>query len=84
MWENPIENIVGKGENYGYQHFLLFPTIFLTFPGQIPALNPLRNDTILGWPKLQEFAADEIKFAENNRKFSIQVENTGKRRNYSL
>ena len=23
-----IENIVGKGENVGYQHFLLFPTMF--------------------------------------------------------
>ena len=23
-----IENIVGKGENAGYQHFLLFPTMF--------------------------------------------------------
>ena len=22
------ENIVGKGENAGYQHFLLFPTMF--------------------------------------------------------
>ena len=29
-----IENIVGKGENAGYQHFLLFPQIFqkLSFP----------------------------------------------------
>ena len=24
-----VENIVGKGENAGYQHFLLFPTMFL-------------------------------------------------------
>ena len=23
-----VENIVGKGENAGYQHFLLFPQIF--------------------------------------------------------
>ena len=23
-----IENIVGKGENAGYQHFLFFPTMF--------------------------------------------------------
>ena len=23
-----VENILGKGENAGYQHFLLFPTIF--------------------------------------------------------
>ena len=24
----PVENIVGKGENAGYQHFLLFPQCF--------------------------------------------------------
>ena len=24
-----VENIVGKGENAGYQHFLLFPQYFL-------------------------------------------------------
>ena len=23
-----VENIVGKGENSGYQHFFLFPTMF--------------------------------------------------------
>ena len=25
-----VENIVGKGENAGYQHFLLFPQCFQT------------------------------------------------------
>ena len=25
-----VENIVGKGENAGHQHFLLFPTMFST------------------------------------------------------
>ena len=24
-----VENIIGKGENAGYQHFLLFLTVFL-------------------------------------------------------
>ena len=30
-----VQNIVGKGENAGYQHFLLFPQCFqkATFPG---------------------------------------------------
>ena len=28
----PSENIVGKGENAGNQHFLLFPQCFLPFP----------------------------------------------------
>ena len=27
--KKPFENIVGKGENAGYQHFLLFPQCFL-------------------------------------------------------
>ena len=27
---DPFENIVGKGENAGNQHFLLFPTMFST------------------------------------------------------
>ena len=26
-----VENTVGKGENAGYQHFLLFPQCFLKF-----------------------------------------------------
>ena len=29
-----FENIVGKGENAGYQHFLLFPQCFLPFKTQ--------------------------------------------------
>ena len=28
------KNIVGKGENAGNQHFLLFPQCFLAFPKQ--------------------------------------------------
>ena len=28
--KKPLENIVGKGENAGNQHFLLFPTLFST------------------------------------------------------
>ena len=29
--KKPFENIVEKGENAGYQHFLLFPQFFLLF-----------------------------------------------------
>ena len=32
LYKNPFENIVGKGENAGNQHFLLFPQCFLPFP----------------------------------------------------
>ena len=30
--KDAFENIVGNGENAGYQHFLLFPSIFPTLP----------------------------------------------------
>ena len=32
-----VENIVGKGENAGYQHFLLFPQCYqkLSFSGSL-------------------------------------------------
>ena len=33
--KKPFENIVGKGENAGDQHFLLFPECFLTIPQRI-------------------------------------------------
>ena len=33
--KRPFENILGKGENAGNQHFLLFPKCFLPFPIQI-------------------------------------------------
>ena len=36
--QKPFENIVGKGENAGNQHFLLFPQSFLPFPKQISFL----------------------------------------------
>ena len=35
LGKKSFENIVGKGENDGNQHFLLFPQSFLPFPMQI-------------------------------------------------
>ena len=35
LYEKPFENIVGKGENAGKQHFLLFPQCFLPFTKRI-------------------------------------------------
>ena len=43
LWKKPFENIVGKGENAGNQHFLLFPQYFLPFPKQISILDSLFN-----------------------------------------
>ena len=33
--KEPFENIMGKGENAGNQHFLLFPVMFYILPTQI-------------------------------------------------
>ena len=38
--EKPFENIEGKGENAGNQHFLLFPQCFLPLLKQIPIFQP--------------------------------------------
>ena len=35
MEKKAFENVVGKGENAGNQHFLLFPQCLLLFPTQI-------------------------------------------------
>ena len=37
--ERPFENIVGKGENAGNQHFPLFPKYFLPIPKRISVLS---------------------------------------------
>ena len=36
LYKKPFENIVGKGENAGNQHFLIFTKCFLSVPKQIP------------------------------------------------
>ena len=38
LWKKPFKNIEGKGENAGYQHFLLFPQCFNTILKQISFL----------------------------------------------
>ena len=40
------ENIVGKGENAGYQHFLLFPQCFHKFQ-KTPSTRSLKLETAL-------------------------------------
>ena len=36
-WEGGLLNTVGKGENSGFKHFLLFTQCFLSFQRQIPS-----------------------------------------------
>ena len=42
-----LENIVGKGENAGIQHFLLFPQCFLSKERQFLCLEPFLNCRLL-------------------------------------
>ena len=41
LTKNTFENIVGKGENAGYQHFLLFPQCFQPHQTEIMISNTL-------------------------------------------
>ena len=67
-----VENIVGKGENTGYQHFLLFLQCF-----QKPSISrllkvgivwervtSLPNNKILDWFKLKAFADNKLHVAK--------------------
>ena len=61
-----VENIVGMGENDGYQHFLLLPQCFpkSDVPGSFKhwivwqSLYPLPDDKILDWYNLIQIADD--------------------------
>ena len=41
--ENHVENILGKGENAGYQHFLVFPKMFGSLKICLRFVNPSQN-----------------------------------------
>ena len=74
LGERPFENIVGKGKNAGYQHYLLFPQCFLPYLREksllqqhlfyrlqmLSFINPLPDGKTLDLFKLKEFAADKI------------------------
>ena len=68
-----VENIVGKGENAGYQHFLLFPQCFRmsSSPGSLnlgivwERVNSLPNNKILDWSKFKAHAADKMTVSQN-------------------
>ena len=68
-----VENIVGKGENPGYQHFLLCQDCFLK--ASHTGFLTLSKEQILDSSKLKEFEEDNFKFDENGRKLSKRVEN---------
>ena len=56
LGKTTLENIVGKGENAGNQHFLLFPQCFLPFPKQISTFQShvfCRMQVVSIWPGLK-------------------------------
>ena len=55
-----LENTVGKGENAGNQHFLLFPKCFLLYQGEKLLFTSLPNEKILDRPKLKAFAYNNL------------------------
>ena len=92
------KNIVGKGDNAFYQHFIFFPlypqyfqmilftvikTLELWFMWQ--RFDPFPKRQLIDSSKLKEFADDNFKFEEKWHKVSKRIENTvGKKRNCSL
>ena len=78
-----VENIMGKGENAGYQHFLLFVQCFqrALYPGSSKVgivskrVNSLLNDKIQDWSKLKAQADNKINATEESKFVLQRVEN---------
>ena len=60
--KKPFENIVGKEENAGNQHFLLFPQCFLQYQRQKAILN-LKYALCLSFDILIFFVWQGVKFS---------------------
>ena len=58
--QKAFEKLVGKGENVGCQHFLLFPQSFLAYQRQKPVVYSLPNNKFLDWTKFKALADDKI------------------------
>ena len=63
-----VDNTLGKGDNTGYQHFLLFPLCFqkLSFDEDVKSLDPalkrssFTKQQVLDWFKLKAFPDDKV------------------------
>ena len=77
-----VKNVVGKTENAGYHHFLLyqqyFQNIFLVRVVNTSVLfvKGFNKSQILDSSKRKEFEDYSFKFDENGRKFFERTENT--------
>ena len=76
-----VENIVGKGENAAYQHFLLFPQCFQK-PRGSGSCNSLPNIKILDYSKVKACADDKINGTEKiiEVRYGLSRKHCGKRR----
>ena len=71
----PFENLLGRGENAGNQHFLLFSQGFLDFYEQLPPFDSIQYDKILDLSKLEAFADNNLNVYQK-LKFALgRVEN---------
>ena len=84
-----FENIVGKGENAGIQHFLPFSPCFLIFQRHfqinfVTYMIPSANAFDLDYSKILSFGK-ELTLSQANPGFYVQVlwKHCGNRRNYS-
>ena len=79
-----MENIMGKEENTGYQHFLLFQPRFqkvlsresLKVGNVWKRVNPFLNDKYLAFPKSKNWQMTIFSLIKNEEKLSERVENT--------
>ena len=70
----PVGSIVEKGENAGYQHFLLFPQCFQK-ASPLGSFNSLPNNMVLDLTKWKAFADDKINEAQMMISVFDRVEN---------
>ena len=64
-----VENIVGKGENDGYQHFLLFPQCFIKLSSLITKISALSK--LIAFADVKFNVIQNIKFSFHNAEGSL-------------
>ena len=76
-WTQPVEIILGKGQNGGLQTLNTFTLLNCNSVDQYQSVcKECCNLTVY---KLKVFADDNLEYNENGRKFSKWVENTGEK-----
>ena len=69
-----VQNILGKGENAGYQNYLLIRK-YIQMPSFSSIINSLPNDKILDCSKLKAFAAEKINVTEKLKFLLERIKN---------